>query len=178
MPGQSRKIQYKSIKATASEHVGQKGEVWYDANTTALRFYNGDPGGEVLSAGGSTGEYLDYGSLPTNQNRAIDLTYTNHWIVNLDSDSYHYTLADGVNGQELVFFASAGLIPQDGSADFFVDNVKYWDDGAAQWASGARIFRLFRSPDATNAEGMIKSVFLNGCWNFQGTFIVDEGGWP
>ena len=173
----TRKLHYKHIKDTATLHVGHPGDIWYDPATTALRFYDGTAGGAVVDAAG-TSTYLDYGTLPTNQNRMIDLTYKNHWIANLQSDSYHYTLASGVEGQELVFFAAGGLRPQDGSADFWVDNVKYWDDGAAQWNAGGRIIRPFRSADATNLEGMIRAVFLNGCWNFQGTFIVDQGGFP
>lgn len=177
MSGQSRKLHYKYIKDVASEHVGNPGDVWYDNETTALRFYNGEPGGDLLSTGG-TGVFLDYGMLPTNQNRTIDLTYKNHWIVNLQSDSYHYTLADGAEGQELVFFAAGGLRPQDGSANFWVNNLKYWDDGMGQWNAGAKIITPFRQTDINNIEGMIRAVFLNGCWNIQGTYIIDQGGFP
>jgi hypothetical protein len=177
MPGNTRKLQYKQIKDTAATHIGTNGDIWYDPNTTTLRFYNGEAGGELLNAGG-TSTYLDYGSLPTNQNRAIDLTYKNHWIVNLNSDSYHYTLANGTEGQELVFFAAGGLRSQDGSSNFWVDNLKYWDDGMQQWNASERIITPFRQTDTNNIEGMIRAVFLNGCWNIQGTYIIDQGGFP
>jgi len=172
----TRKLHYKHIKDTATLHVGHQGDIWYDPATTALRFYNGTAGGAVVNAGG-TSTYLDYGSLPTNQNRTLDLTYKNHWIVNLD-DGYHYTLANGVEGQELVFFAAGGLRPQDGDSDFWVNSLKYWDDGAQQWQADAKIITPFRQTDTTNTEGMIRAVFLNGCWNFQGTYVIDQGGFP
>lgn len=177
MAGNTRKLHYKHIKDTATEHVGHKGDVWYDPNTTALRFYNGDPGGELLSAGGFTaGNFLDYGSLPTNQNRAIDLTYKYHWIVNLD-DGYHYTLADGQQGQELVFLPSSGLTPQNDDSDLWVDTAKYWDNGGAQWGGGNRALRLFTNANAENVTGQVTAIFINGCWHFSAG-VQDQGGFP
>jgi len=176
MPGQSRALQYKLVRNSATDHVGQQGEVWFDPTTTTLRFYNGDPGGEVLSAGGATAVYLDYGSLPTNQNRTIDLTYKNHWLVDLE-DGFHYTLADGTPGQELVFFPAAGLMPQNNDSDVFVDNVKYWNDGDGAWAAGPRILRIFTNANMLNAQSMTTAIFLNGCWHFNGN-PQDEGTFP
>jgi hypothetical protein len=168
MPGQSRKIHYKLIKATASEHVGKKGEIWYDTDTTALRFYNGEAGGEVLSA--STSAYLDYGQLPTNQNRAIDLTYKNHWLCDLNT-GYHYTLADGVDGQELSFFASSGL--NGGGivhSTIWVNSAKFMNPGTSSWTSGIREFLLFSSEDEvlSNAVAKVTATWFNGSWHFDG----------
>ena len=176
MPGLSRKLHYKLIKDTASTHVGRKGDVWYDDQATALRFYNGDPGGEPLSAGGfSAGSFKDYGSYEgTNSNAPIDLTMKYHWIVNLD-DGYHYTLADGQQGQELVFLACSGLSPQNDDSDLYVDTAKYWDDGAGQWSGGQRVLRLFTNANAENVTGAITAIFINGCWNFTAG-AQDQGG--
>lgn len=176
MSGRSRKLHYKYIKAAAGVHVGYPGDVWYDDQTTALRFYNGDPGGEALSSGGLTaGNFKDYGSYEgTNSNAPIDLTKKYHWIVNLD-DGYHYTLADGVQGQEITFFPCLGLTPQNDDSDLWVDNAKYWNDGAGQWDAGARVLRLFTNANAENVTSAITAIFINGCWNFTAG-AEDQGG--
>ena len=172
MPGQSRKLHYKLIKATASEHVGHKGDIWYDPATTSLRFYNGDPGGEVLSA--NTGAYKDYGQGNTAQDVAIDLTYTNHWIVGLNSNSYHYTLADGVDGQTIVFYASNGLSGTDNS-DLWVDTAYYWNDGDGAYRSGPRIVRVFDHQSVNQFRTKTTATWMNGGWHFDAD-VLDIGG--
>jgi hypothetical protein len=167
MPGQSRKLQYKLIKATASEHVGQKGDIWYDPTTTDLRFYNGDPGGAV---GGGSSAYKDYGQGATNLNVAIDFDYKNHWLCDLN-EGYHYTLADGVDGQELAFFASNGL--NSGGivkSTIYVTSAKFLDTGSTSWTSGAREFLLFVAEDEplTNAVAKVTATWFNGSWHFDG----------
>ena len=175
MPGQSRKLQYKLIKATASEHVGQKGDIWYDPATTDLRFYNGDPGGATSSA---TSAYKDYGQGATNLNVIIDLTYKNHWLCDLD-EGYHYTLADGVDGQELAFFASAGLDNAGNiRSTIYVNSVKFWNDAgpSSSWTSGSREFLLFdhNNEVLTNAVSKVTATWFNGSWHFDGG--LDLGG--
>ena len=175
MPGQSRKLQYKLIKATASEHVGQKGDIWYDPTTTDLRFYNGDPGGAV---GGGSSAYKDYGQGATNLNVIIDLTYKNHWLCDLD-EGYHYTLADGVDGQELAFFASAGLDNAGNiRSTIYVNSVKFWNDAgpSSSWTSGSREFLLFdhNNEVLTNAVSKVTATWFNGSWHFDGG--LDLGG--
>ena len=166
MPGQSRKIHYKLIKATASEHVGKKGEVWYDADTTALRFYNGDPGGEVLSGGSSynSSQFIDYGIYPTNVNRPIDLTKKYHWLVNLNSNQQHYTLADGVDGQVLEFYTANGLSGDDKS-DMWVNSVYCWN-GSDRYVSGDRIIRVFDAENTNQLRTKTTATWLNGGWHF------------
>jgi hypothetical protein len=169
MSAQSRKLQYKTIRAAASSYVGTAGDIWYEQGTTTLRFYNGDPGGELLSSGG-TSTYLDYGQLPTNQNRAIDLTYKNHWLCDLNT-SYHYTLADGVDGQELSFFASSGL--NGGGiikSTIWVNSAKFLNTGTSSWTSGVREFLLFATEDEvlTNAVAKVTATWFNGSWHFDG----------
>lgn len=166
MPGQSRKLHYKILKATASEHVGSKGDVWYDPSTTALRFYNGDPGGEVLSAGGySASQFIDYGSY-TGANANIDLTKKYHWLVDL-GDGFHYNLLDGVDGQELIFLPCSGLDYQGvEQSDVWVNNMKYWDDSRPSWWTGSRITRIFGHADAINMVAQVSAVWMNGAWHF------------
>lgn len=38
----------------ANTFVGQLGTMWYDENTGELRIYNGNPGGNIVSAGGGS----------------------------------------------------------------------------------------------------------------------------
>ena len=167
MPGQSRKLHYKLIKATASEYVGHKGDIWYDPATTDLRFYNGEAGGTIA---GSTSTYKDYGDGATNLDVAIDLTYKNQWLVDL-GEGNHYTLADGVDGQELAFFAAAGLDSAGVErSDILVNSVKYWNDagGSSSWTSGARYIRPFDHDNEplTNAVAKVTATWFNGSWHF------------
>jgi hypothetical protein len=165
----TRKLHYRDINASADQHTGRKGDIWFDPENPVLRTYNGDPGGEPLGSGGlSESNFKDYGVFQgTGDNAAIDLTKKYHWIVDLDSGNY-YTLADGVQGQEIVFFPCVGLRPQDDSSDIVVDNMKYWNDSgpSSQWAAGARVLRLFTNTNANNVTGAITAVYVNGCWNF------------
>ena len=165
MSGQSRKLHYKLIKDFADQHVGHQGDIWYDTDTTALRFYNGEAGGEVLNAGGySASQFIDYGSGPTNTNVAIDLTKKYHWLVNLNSNQQHYTLADGVDGQELVFFTASGLSGND-TSDMWVNSVYCWN-GSTQYVSGDRIVRVFDSESVNQLRTKTTATYLNGGWHF------------
>ena len=165
MTTQSRKLQYKKIRATASSYVGTAGDVWYDETTTALRFYNGDPGGELLAAGGfSLTNYIDYGSLDTSQNVAIDLTKKYHWLVALNSNQQHYTLADGVDGQELVFFTSNGYTGDD-KCDVWVNSV-YCFNGTTNYSYADRIVRIFDQETTNQIRTKTTAMWLNGGWHF------------
>ena len=165
MSGQTRKLHYKEIRDFAAEHVGRKGDIWYDPTTTALRFYNGDPGGEPLSAGGfSLTSYLDYGSLDTSQNVAIDLTKKYHWLVALNSNQQHYTLADGVDGQELVFFTSNGYTGDD-KCDVWVNSV-YCFNGTTNYSYADRIVRIFDQETTNQIRTKTTAMWLNGGWHF------------
>ena len=177
MSGQTRKLHYKEIRDFAAEHVGRKGDIWYDPNTTTLRFYNGDPGGTL--AGGdsySATDFIDYGQLPTNQNRAIDLTYKYHWIVDLQSNSYHYTLADGAEGQVLEFYAAAGLSGDDKS-EVWINNVGVWDTNLGSYRIYGRIVRVFGSDQTNTLCTKVTARFLNGAWHFDAP-LYDVGGLP
>jgi hypothetical protein len=165
MTAQSRKLQYKTIRAAAASYVGTAGDVWYDQQTTALRFYNGEPGGEPLSAGGfSLTNYVDYGELPTNVNRPIDLTKKYHWLVSLNSNQQHYTLADGVDGQELVFFTASGYTGDD-KCDMWVNSV-YCYNGTTNYSSADRIVRIFDQETTNQIRTKTTAMWLNGGWHF------------
>ena len=165
MPGQSRALQYKLVRNAATAHVGQQGEVWFDPTTTTLRFYNGDPGGVEMSAGGfSLANYIDYGSLDTSQNVAIDLTKKYHWLVTLNSNQQHYTLADGVDGQELVFFTSSGYTGDD-KCDVWVNSV-YCYNGSTNYSSADRIVRIFDQETTNQIRTKTTATYLNGGWHF------------
>ena len=175
MSEQSRKLQYKKIRDDATTHVGTAGDIWYDPATTVLRFYNGEPGGATA---GATSAYKDYGQGATNLDVAIDLTYTNQWLVDLGAGN-HYTLADGVDGQELAFFAAAGLDSAGVErSDILVNSVKYWNDAgpSSSWTSGARYIRLFdhNNEPLTNAVAKVTATWFNGSWHFDGG--KDMGG--
>ena len=171
MSGQTRKLHYKLIKDTASTHVGRQGDIWYDPVTTELRFYDGTAGGEVLSA--IPGAYKNYGTGATNVNLAIDLTYTNHWLVNLADNSYHYTLADGVDGQTLIFYASNGLSGTD-TSEIWVDSSYYWNDGDGAYRSGPRIVRVFDHQSVNQFRTKTTVTWMNGGWHFDAD-VLDIG---
>lgn len=82
MAGNTRKLHYKHIKDTAAAHVGHKGDIWYDPNTTDLRFYSGDAGGTVLSAGGGpkTFDLQNVGPAGSPQNWSLNLNVDCTWI--------------------------------------------------------------------------------------------------
>ena len=174
----TRKLHYKHIKATASTHTGHKGDFWYDPETTALRFYNGDPGGEVLSAGGyNANQYLDYGPYANSGNVAINLTKKYHWLVDLGVGN-HYTLADGVDGQELVFMPCYGLMYAGvEQSDIYVDNIKHYVDAgpSSRWKPDSLIVRLFSHSEPNNSQAMVKALYMNGSWHFDANIeIIDS----
>lgn len=179
MAGNTRKLHYKHIKDTAAEHVGHKGDIWYDPNTTDLRFYSGSAGGTVLSAGGSSYDsnlFIDYGSLSGSGNVAIDLTKKYHWLVDLGAGN-HYTLADGSDGQVLEFYASYGLVYGGAEqSDIYVATLKYFADAGAstRYESGARIVRLFGHNQTTNTCTKVTATWLNGAWHLDAN-IEDLG---
>ena len=177
MPGQSRKLQYKKIRDDATTHVGTAGDIWYDPNTTALRFYNGDPGGELANAGGySASQFVDYGELPTNLNRAIDLTKKYHWLVDL-GEGYHYTLADGVDGQVLEFYTSFGLMYGGAErSDIWVNLCYHWSDAGAssRYEPGPREVRLFDHDQVNQLRTKTTATWLNGGWHFDAN-VTDLG---
>jgi len=180
MPGQSRKIHYKLIKATASEHVGKKGEVWYDADTTALRFYNGDPGGEVLSGGSSysSNDYIDYGETYGGGNVVINLTKRYHWLVDLNSGNY-YTLADGVDGQVLEFYTAFGLMYGGAeNSNIRIDTCYHWSDAGAssRYMPGPREVRVFDHNATNQLRTKTTATWLNGGWHFDAD-VTDLGDW-
>jgi len=179
MSGNTRKLHYKQIKDTAATHVGRKGDVWYDNETTALRFYNGDPGGEVLSAGGfSLSNYVDYGELATNVNRPIDLTKKYHWLVDLVSGHY-YTLADGVDGQVLEFYTAYGLMYGGAeNSNIRIDNCYHWSDAGAssRYMPGPREVRVFDHNATNQMRTKTTATWLNGGWHFDAD-VTDLGDW-
>ena len=165
MTVQSRKLQYKKIRDLATTHVGTAGDIWYDPATTTLRFYNGDPGGEVQGVGGySATDFIDYGTLPTNVNRPIDLTKKYHWLVNLSTNQQHYTLADGVDGQVLEFYTASGLSGDDKS-DMWVNSVYCWN-GSTAYSSGDRIIRVFDAESVNQLRTKTTATWMNGGWHF------------
>ena len=165
MSGDTRKLHYKQIRDFADEHVGHKGDIWYDPTTTTLRFYSGDAGGTPLAVGGySSSQLVDYGSGNTAQNVAIDLTKRYHWICNLVNNSYHYTLADGAEGQVLEFYASAGLLGNDRSY-VWIDHVYCWN-GSSSYVNTDRYVSIFDANDVNQLRTKTTATFLNGGWHF------------
>lgn len=159
MAGNTRKLHYKHIKDTAAEHVGHQGDIWYDPNTTDLRFYNGDPGGALL---GGNNTLIDYGQADTGSgNQTINLAYSIHWMVTL-SDGRIYQLDDGTEFQTITFAPAAGAT----FVQVHVDNAKYYNDGASTWVSGSGTVLLFPANVGTFAQSTNTAQFLNGSWHF------------
>jgi hypothetical protein len=175
----TRKLHYRDINASADQHTGRKGDIWFDPEDPVLRTYNGDPGGEPLGSGGlSESNYIDYGTDYTGGDLVIDLTKTYHWLVDLESGA-HYVLPNGTQGQEIVFFACSGLMGAgQENSDIWVTSAKYYLDAgpSSNWTSGARVIRCFSHAVVPNAQGMVKALFVNGAWHFGGV-VEDQGSW-
>jgi hypothetical protein len=168
MSGDTRKLHYKHIRDFADQHIGHKGDIWYDPASTILRFYNGTAGGTAVG-GYSSSDLIDYGSNYAGELViAIDLTKKYHWLVDLTSGG-KYTLANGTEGQEITFFACSGLMGAgQENSDIWVDTVKHYVDAgpSSQWTTGSMIIRAFSHSVVSNAQGMVKAQFIRGCWHF------------
>lgn len=164
----ARKLHFKNIIADATTYTGRPGDVWFSEDGTELRTYdNGTPGGKTFGGGGlSTGNYIDYGTDYNGElTVAIDLTKKYHWLIDLNTNG-HYTLADGVEGQELVFFPCSGYTGDNDTCQMYIENVYYWDVNINQYVGGGRAVVPFSADQSNTLCTKISAIYINGAWHF------------
>jgi hypothetical protein len=49
----TRKLHYKAVNDDLATHVGRPGDIFYDPTVAELRMYDGNPGGMVITGGGT-----------------------------------------------------------------------------------------------------------------------------
>ena len=162
-------------------HVGRAGDLFLDPElpSTGLRISDGaTPGGvPVGSSGYNVGQFWDYGAYANSGNVAINLTKKYHWLVDLGVGN-HYTLADGVDGQELVFMPCYGLMYAGvEQSDIYVDHIKHFVDAgpSSRWQPDSLIVRLFSHSVVSNAQAMVKALYMNGSWHFDANIEIIDG---